>query len=120
MIDDGDQALLFWLASWARWMRNAQSELPGQPSVASGFANAVSNYAVASEDGDTYWEVHFVPHVLSAIDSAIDSLPEPQRQAIWYRYGLTRIEPRLEASKGFAEAFSAVRLLVLQRVAIAA
>lgn len=112
-----DDDLHFWLSEWARWMRWSQEE-GGYPPTASGFDGAVSNYAVAEDDGEAYWTTRVCPKMVAAIDAAIDSLPLDYRRAIWHRYGLCRkIDP--EPSAGFPEAFSAVRVLVLARVAIA-
>ena len=118
MIDDGDEILKHWLDRWAAWMRFNASEYPSTPSTASGFSNAVSNYAVATEDPSDYWDLCVSPKVVAAIDAAIDSLHPCQRQAIWLHYGLCRESP--EGCTTFPEAFIAVRLLVLSRVAIAA
>jgi hypothetical protein len=99
-------------------MRWNIGEMPAMPSCAQGFGAVVSNYAVAEDDGDAYWEGHIVPSVIGAIDAAIDSLEGPQRRAIWWRYGLTRIEPE-NAPEQFSQAIVIVRGLVLKRVAIA-
>jgi hypothetical protein len=112
-----DTDLEHWLRLWARWMR--WHEVDGDyPPTASGFGGAVSNFAVSEEDARDYYETRVQPGIIQAIDAAIDSLPLSQRQAIWRHYGLTKIEPA--GCTGFPEAFAAVRVLVLARVAIAA
>ncbi len=116
---DADADLAYWLSKWASWMRWNASELPqGAPCIASGFEHTPSNYAVSESDSQDYWECHQVPAVIAALDAAIDSLQADQRRAIWWVYGLTRVEPP-RSSNAFSEAFSALRVLVLRRVAIA-
>ena len=116
---DVDADLAHWLSLWASWMRWNTGELPaGAPCVASGFEHTPSNYAVSESDGQDYWEGHIVPATIGALDAAIDSLEPSQRRAIWWRYGLTRIEPD-DAPRAFCEAWECLRILVLKRVAIA-
>lgn len=117
---DAAADLDFWLSRWAAWMRFNAGELPpGAPCVAAGFQSCPSNYAVSESDSADYWEQHAVPTVLAALDAAIDSLEPPQRRAIWWRYGLTRIEPG-NAPRAFTDACGKLRVLVVKRVAIAA
>lgn len=119
MTNEADADLDFWLAKWASWMRWNGGELPqGAPSVAAGFDQTPSNYAVAESDAEDYWAAVMVPCVISALDAAIDSLEPPQRRAIWWRYALTRIEPD-DAPRAFMDACGKLRVLVLRRVAIA-
>jgi len=109
----------FWLREWARWMRWNLEE-GGYPPTASGFGGAVSNFAVSEDDGNDYYETRVQPAIIQAIDAAIDSLPLAYRRAIWHHYGLCRAETQLNGCTPFPAAFSAVRVLVLARVAIAA
>jgi hypothetical protein len=115
--DDAD--LDYWLSRWANWMRWNLDELPhGNRPIACGFENARTNFMVAEDDSETYWECHTVPSIVRAIDAAIDSLGEHEKRCLWWRYGLTKIEPTAVAIT-FPEAFERVRVLVLKRVAIA-
>jgi hypothetical protein len=114
-----DADIEHWLREWSRWMR--WSAIDGDyPPTASGFGGAVSNFAVSDEDSRDYYETRVAPGIIEAIDAAIDSLPLSYRRAIWHRYGLCREKTQPEDCTGFQEAFSAVRVLVLKRVAIAA
>lgn len=115
--DDAD--LEYWLDRWASWMRWNLGELPdAYPRIASGFQNARTNYMVAEDDAESYWECHTCPAIVRAIDAAIDSLGEREKRAVWWRYGLTRVEPTA-APVVFDQAMDRVKVLVLRRVAIA-
>lgn len=114
MSDDLDH----WIREWARWMKWSQEE-GGYPPTASGFSGAVSNFAVSEDDSQDYFETRVAPSIIAAIDAAIDSLPLAYRRAIWHHYGLAH-ESHLNGSTPFPEAFSAVRVLVMARVAISA
>jgi hypothetical protein len=118
--DSADADLEYWLSRWASWMRwNAGERPDGYPTAAAGFENSVSNFAVAEDDAETYWDTHMVPTVVRAIDAAIDSLEPDQKRAVWWKYGLTRIDPPRVAER-YEEAFGQVRIFVLRRIAIAA
>lgn len=115
-----DALLAHWLARWAAWMKWTHGEYaPGHPPVASGFQNACSNYAVAEDDGDAYWDGHVCPAIIHAIDAAVDSLSAPERQAVWWKHGLTRQEPP-NAVSAYAIAYVRMRRLIEARTAIAA
>jgi hypothetical protein len=109
----------YWLDRWASWMRWNAGEYPQVPSCAAGFSGAASNYAVAETDSADYWDGHVVPMIIGVVDAAIDDLPPDHKRAIWWKYGITRIEPP-GAVIVFEEAFQRVRVYVLDRVAIAA
>ena len=116
--DDAD--LEHWLREWSRWMKWNIGELPdGYPTCGCGFEGTPSNYAVSESDGEDYWRGHVVPAILGAVDAAIDSLEPDQKRAIWWKHGLTRVEPP-NAPSAYTAAFRAVRVYVIQRVAIAA
>lgn len=116
---DDDANLEHWLQGWAKWMRWKAGVGPqGYARCASGFRDTRTNYMVAEDDSEAYWDRHAVPTIIRAIDSAIDSLDDHHRRVIWWKYGLTTQEPTA-APAVFTLAFCRVKKLVLQRVAIA-
>lgn len=81
-----------WVKDWVRHQRNDHDEMRKllHPAVASGAEMAVSNYAVASDDGDAYYE-RFVGSQVEAVNAAMLDLEAGPAWAYWAicrRHGL--------------------------------
>lgn len=73
-----------WVRAWAASQRNDAAELQRllHPPIAAGAGMAVSNYAVAEDDGEAYYERHLGAQVAN-VDAAMDDLSAGPHWAYW-------------------------------------
>lgn len=121
-IDDQTATLEYWIGSWASaYMGNNVGTIikeVGDKKKSVEGMRAISNYSVAEDDSMAAIDMQRFKK-LEEIDSAIDSLPQLHREAIYIRHRLRRIAcwrfPALELPDAYDKAREQLRLLLIKR-----